>query len=203
MRCIRVHRASRYAPCAAAMFALGLVAQQGRGQQPIPPPNYPVYPQPYPIQPMPIGNPSGQQVLLPAYHAPSIVLAAPTEGAALPMDKPVAVLRFTSSEPLDPIDALSFSVSLDAQDKTRLFQMSQGEAWGPLIAPGETIVSGQHEVAARICTSHGACGTVKATVIVAATAPTQIASTKTSEKAKDAKNKVWSAVLQAARALLH
>src|SRR6266566_757343 len=94
MRCIRVHRARRSTPCMAAMLALGAAAHNARAQTSPPP----------------------------AYRAPTIVVAAPADGTPLPEDKPVAVLRFMSSEPTDPIDALSFSVAVDGKDKTALFK---------------------------------------------------------------------------------
>lgn len=207
MRCIRVHRARRFAPCVAAMLALG-AAQEARAQS-YPPPAYPGYPQPYPPQqypypqPIPPTSPGGQPAPLPAYRAPTIIVAAPTDGTALPEDKPVAVLRFMSVEPTDPIDALSFSVAVDGKDKTALFQATQGEAWGPLAGPNESLTAGQHELAARICTSHGECSTAKATVTVVATGSgLQVNAAKAAE-AKQKRTKILDAVLQAARVLFH
>ena len=66
------------------------------------------------------------------YRAPTIIVAAPATGSTLPDDKPVAVFRFMTNEPLDPIDALTFSVSVDGKDRTSLFQLAQSEAWGRL-----------------------------------------------------------------------
>ncbi len=172
MRCIRVHRARRSTPCMAAMLALGAAAHNARAQTSPPP----------------------------AYRAPTIVVAAPADGTPLPEDKPVAVLRFMSGEPTDPIDALSFSVAVDGKDKTALFQAAQGEAWGPLTAPNETLNPGQHELVARICTSHGACTTVKATVtIVASASGLPVAAAKAESKQKKAR--ILDAVVQAIRVL--
>jgi hypothetical protein len=136
----------------------------------------------------------------PAYRAPTIIVAVPADGTPLPEDKPVAVLRFMSIEPTDPIDALSFSVAVDGKEKTALFQASQGEAWGPLIGSNETLSAGQHELVARICTSHGACATAKATVtVVASPSGLQIAAAKT--EAKQKKARIIDALVQAIRVL--
>jgi hypothetical protein len=190
------------------MLALSFTAHKAEAQT-YPPQPYPGYPQPYPPpqypypQSMPPTTPSGQPAPLPTYHAPTILVAAPTDGTPLPEDKPVAVLRFLSSEPTDPIDALSLSVAVDGNDKTSLFQATPGEAWGPLAAPNEALTAGQHELVARICTSHGECGTAKATVtIVANNSGLQEAALKAAES-KQKKTKILDAVLQAARVLFH
>lgn len=206
MRCIRVHRANRYVPCVAAMLALGALAHKAKAQT-YPQP-YPGYPQPYPQQPYPYPQPvqpvpsqPGPPITLPTYHAPTIIVAAPAEGTPLPEDKPVAVLRFMSVEPTDPIDALSFSVAVDGKDKTSLFQATPGEAWGPLADPTETLAAGQHELVARICTSHGECGTAKSTVTVAANVSgVQVGAAKVAES-KQKKTKILDAVVQAVRVL--
>ncbi|MGI8401223.1 MAG: hypothetical protein ACR2NS_06410 [Gemmatimonadaceae bacterium] len=207
MRCIRIPRASRHVACVATMLALSVGVSKANGQQPYPPPGYPVYPQPYPPQqypypqPIPTGAPAGVPATLPAYRRPVISVAAPTEGTAVPEDKPVAVLRFMSGEPLDPIDALSFSITVDGKDRRSLFQLTEGEAWGRLADPSEVLAAGQHEVAARICTSRGECGTTKATItVVAESASIQLAST--AAKAVKKKTKIFDAVLQAARVLI-
>ena len=205
MRRIRFRGAHRF--WIVSILAIGATGHGAGAQQPYPPQNYPVYPQPslpqqYPAS-TPLGSAGTQQGQLPSYRSPTITLAAPAEGIALPEDKPVAVLRFMSGEPLDPIDALSFSVVVDGHDRTALFQLSQGEAWGSLAAQEESLAAGQHEVIARICTAHGACGTTKSTVtVVAATSLGQLAAPKSVAKAKEKKNKVLDAVIQAARALI-
>ena len=207
MRCKRIHLARLYATCVAAMVALCATSVRAAAQQPYPPPNYPGYPQPYP-QPQypypqqPAGSAPGQvPTTLPAYRTPLIIVAAPTEGTTLPEDKPVAVLRFMSVEPLDPIDALSFSVSVDGKDKTALFRLTQGEAWGPLAEPNEVLASGQHEITARICSARGSCGTTKATVTVVARSGLE-AATSSAAKTKEKKTKVLDAAVQAARILI-
>ena len=163
---MRVNSIRRYGPCCTAILTLLSASALASAQQPYPPSGYPVYPQaypqpqyPYPQQPTPPVQ--GQlPAALPTYRTPLIIVAAPTEGTTLPEDKPVAVLRFMSVEPLDPIDALSFSVSVDGKDKTGLFRLTQGEAWGPLAEPNEILTSGQHEITARICSARGSCGTI-------------------------------------------
>jgi hypothetical protein len=101
------------------------------------------------------------------FHAPAIALASPMEGFAVPQDKAVAVFRFSASEPSDPIDALSFSVSVDGQDRTSQFQLVGNEAWGQLSATGRALGVGPHDVWARVCSQRGICtvarGTVQAT----------------------------------------
>jgi hypothetical protein len=136
----------------------------------------------------------------PAYSAPTLIVAAPADGTPLPEDKPVVVLRFMSVEAADPINALSFSVAVDGKDKTSLFQASQGEAWGPLVGPDETLSAGQHELAARICTSHGACATAKATVMLVANT-SGVQGTVAKIEGKQKKSKFFDAVVQAIRVL--
>jgi len=106
-----------------------------------------------------------------------------------------------SVEPTDPIDALSFSVAVDGKDKTSLFQATPGEAWGPLADPSEILSAGQHELTARICTSHGECGTAKTTVtVVAAASGLQVSAAKAAET-KQKRTKILDAVVQAVRVL--
>jgi hypothetical protein len=207
MRCIRVHRARRAWPCAAALLALGGAVQRASAQATYPPPTYPQQPYPayptYPQYPPPPGVPQGTTVLAP-YRVPLIAVAQPAEGIAIPDDKPVAVFRFASGEPMDPLDALSFSVTVDGVERTSLFQLTQGEAWGPLASAGELLSAGQHDVRARICTSHGACGTAKATVnIVPAASVIQLgAGSAASQSKSQRRGRVLDAVLQAARILI-
>ena len=68
--------------------------------------------------------------------------------------------------------------------------------------PPPNYPAGQHDIAARICTSHGECGMTKATVLITSSASTlQLAATKSLDKASR-KGKVLDAVLQAARVLI-
>jgi hypothetical protein len=173
MRCIGVEPLMRVATLVAAIVALAATAHDARAQT----------------------------AALPEYHAPTILIAAPAAGTALPEDRPVAVLRFVSTEPTDPIDALSFSIAVDGKDKTGLFQATQGEAWGPLVEPNETLASGQHELVARICTSHGACGIAKATVTVVAS-PSGLPLGAAKAEPKQKKGKILDAIMQAIRVLL-
>jgi len=138
-----------------AMLVVG-VASQGSAQQPVP------VPQPQPSSSAPGIGP---------YRPPVIALAQPAEGATLPQDKPVVVFRFAQGEPNDPIDLASFAVVVDGHDRTRLFQVTAAEAWGPLtsapVAPNDsTIASGIHQLSARVCSARGACGFTAATLTV-------------------------------------
>jgi hypothetical protein len=212
MRCIRVHRARRAWSCAAALVALGVGAQRASAQQ--------TYPLPYPQQPYP-GYPTYPQVpqypstqptvpiipqtaLLPAYRPPLIAVAQPAEGIALPDDKPVAVFRFATGELLDPLDALSFTVTVDGEDRTGLFQATPGEAWGPLSSQGELLSPGEHDVRARICTAHGTCSVAKSTVnIVPAASVIQLgAGSAASQSKTQRRGRVLDAVMQAVRVLI-
>ncbi len=209
MRCIRAHRAQRGAYRAAVMLATIAAFSKAKAQtyppQPYPgyPPQYPQQPYPYPQVP-PVGSvPSQPGTPIPEYHTPLIIVAAPTQGSTLPDDKPVVVLRFMSNEPTDPIDALTFSVTMDGKDKTPLFQLTQGEAWGRIAEPSEVLTAGSHDIAARICTAHGECGTTKTTVtVVSSSSVAQVANGTAAVKAKK-KAKIFDAVLQAARVLFH
>jgi hypothetical protein len=144
-------------------------------------------------------SPSPVDSALPAYRPPLIVIAQP-DNVAVPQDKPVIVIRFGAGEPDDPIDAHSFAVSVDGIDVTTLFQLSGGEAWGPLAAgPGELAVN-NHEVVTRICSVRGTCSTSrkviaveKPSVAVAPPPPLQSASRK---------KRVIDALLGALRSLL-
>ena len=206
MRCIRVHRARRRIHCAAALLAVCVSGRAAAAQQPYPgyPPQYPQYPQ-YPQLP-PTGLPGQptQPVVLAPYRLPVIAVAQPAEGVAIPDDKPVVVLRFATVEPTDPLDALSLSVSVDGEDRTSLFQFTQGEAWGPIAVGGELLSAGPHEVRARICTAHGVCSTAKATVnIVPASTLTQLSAGASANKTSQRRGRVFDAVLQAVRVLIH
>lgn len=142
------------------------------------------------------------------YHAPVIVLSQPGDGGALPADKPVVVFRFSAGEGTDPIDALSFAVSVDGADRTDRFQMTNGEAWGT-ISDSSTSASGPYDVRARICSARGSCATVHGTV--STTAADQLATPALRASATVAKPasqrrtrsviKVLDKVLQAARVL--
>ena len=117
-----------------------------------------------------------QVPLLPAapsiatYRAPAIVLAHPPAGGNVPSDRPVVVFRFAAGEQGDPIDVRSFVVTVDGVDRTSFFRVTASEAWGPLRkasgrrpSPGRP---GSHDIAARICSTRGVCGTVTGSVAV-------------------------------------
>lgn len=166
---------------------------------PQPAPGYPTYPSP------PATTGPGTSATLPAYRPPVITLAQPADGVVLPDDKPVAVLRFAALEQLDPIDALSLSVTVDGEERTSLFTLTQGEAWGRLSTPGELLSPGQHELRARICSARGACGVAKATVtVVSSTSLLQrLGTTPASQQTTTSRgSRVLGAVLQAVRVLI-
>lgn len=108
------------------------------------------------------------------YQAPTIALVQPPDGGSVPQDKPVVVFRFAPGEADDPLDLRSFAVAVDGQDRSALFQVTATAAWGPLAAPANGAAAatglspGPHQVAARICSSRGACREVSVTVTVAA-----------------------------------
>ena len=117
---------------------------------------------------------TGRRVGSGGYRAPSVVLAYPEAHAALPADKAVVVLRFAQGEAGDPIDPGSFKVTVDGVDRTALFRVAEGEAWGPLgdaSAAGSTGVAtgvspGPRTVSARICSARGVCGVLSVVVDV-------------------------------------
>ena len=126
------------------------------------------------------GVPTPGQTLATPYRLPAIALVQPQDGGVVYQDRPVIVVRFALGEPTDPIDATSLAVNVDGVDRTKLFQTSGSDAWGPL-APagvGDSLAIGAHHVTARICSQRGACAMTQATVAVipnaaatAATAP--------------------------------
>jgi hypothetical protein len=102
---------------------------------------------------------------LSVYRPPALALVQPAAGGSIPQDRPVVVFRFASGEATDPIDAGSFAVIVDGQSRSALFQVTAGEAWGPIF-PTEESRAGSHQVTARICSTRGACSETSATVVV-------------------------------------
>jgi hypothetical protein len=106
----------------------------------------------------------------PPFRPPALALEQPASNTSVPQDKPVILFRFAPGDSTDPVDARSFTVSVDGTDRTGLFQVARDMAWGPL-APVEQLASlatGAHSVVARVCSIRGACVDVRATVSVAA-----------------------------------
>ena len=153
-------------------------------------------PAPGPAQPSPL-PPSSQ----PAYRPPALALVQPAAGGSIPADRPVVVLRFAQGEPNDPIDVGSFAIAVDGHDRTRQFQVTATEAWGPLgmqdIA-GSPLEAGAHQLAARICSARGACTELSATVSVV---PPAVGSSP-GEPADIRRRKVLAALLDAIKKLL-
>lgn len=102
------------------------------------------------------------------FRPPSIVLAYPAGGVALPADKPLVVFRFQVGQRDDPIDPRAFRATLDGVDHTARFRITATEAWGQLgdsaAAPG--LSPGTHLIGARVCSARGACGRVSTRVEV-------------------------------------
>ncbi|MGI8496135.1 MAG: hypothetical protein ACR2OG_00925 [Gemmatimonadaceae bacterium] len=116
-------------------------------------------------------QPAAPPTAIVAYRIPQIAIVQPLPGGSVPQDKPMVVFRFVPGELTDPIDAASFQLSVDGVDRTSLFQIGSGEAWGPLAplmsgAAGSALSVGPHQLSARICSSRGACGTAQAPVLV-------------------------------------
>lgn len=141
--------------------------------------------------------------VLAPYRAPSIALVQPAPGGTVPQDRPVVVFRFAQGEPTDPIDAASFAVAVDGRDCTSLFQVSAGEAWGPLalidaVNSASALTPGDHQVAARICSSRGSCAAVATAITVVLTS----AKPSVAPKPIDRKSTLVDLLLAAARKLL-
>lgn len=167
---------------AAALVAYSL-AQPLRAQTPTPPA-------------------SGATPAIAPYRAPSIALVEPLDGGVVYQDRPVIVLRFAIGEATDPIDASSFTINVDGADRTKLFQTSASEAWGPLASTsaGEPPLGpGPHHISARICSSRGACTMAQATVsaIPAAASPAAMPAT-----GRSLHHRLLDAALNAARRIL-
>ena len=156
--------------------------------------------QPAPVPPSP-GSPAPQSpppAAIAAYRAPVIALVQPAGGGTVPQDKPVVVFRFAQGEATDPLDARSFAVSVDGEDRTALFQVAAAEAWGPLADGAHALAAGAHQVTARICSARGACAAVSATVTIV---PPQQAGASTAASGSR-RERLIDLVLQAARRLL-
>lgn len=139
----------RVAPVAiASLFAL-TIAYYGEAQQPV------------------TGSPQ-----LPSYHPPVLALAQPVNGGSVPQDRPVVVFRFAAGDSTDPVDARSFTVTVDGKDRSAGFQAAHDMVWGVLATPNEAsaLSPGAHTMTARICSIRGSCGEVSASITVSAPA---------------------------------
>lgn len=132
---------------------------------------------------------------LPAYRPPVLALVQPSGSATVPQDVPVVVFRYAQGEPDDGVDLRSFRVLVDGDDRTSLFQMQDGKAWGPLIGTG-SLPLGSHTVTARLCSTRGACAAVTASVT--AVAPDGATATK----GESHRDNLLGALLAALRELL-
>lgn len=107
---------------------------------------------------------------LPSYHSPLLALAQPANGGSVPQDRPVIVFRFAPGDSTDPVDARSFTVTVDGKDRSAGFQAAHDMVWGALAPPDEAsgLTAGAHAIVARICSIRGSCGEVSASVMISA-----------------------------------
>ena len=112
--------------------------------------------------------PLASRAVGPEFRPPSIELAYPASGGALPADKALIVFRFEAGEANDPIDPSAFRATVDGIDHTSRFRVTPTEAWGQLADSSATpgLTPGSHVVGARVCSTRGACGSVSARVEV-------------------------------------
>ena len=147
--------------------------------------------------------PSAPPPVVAPYRLPAIALVQPQDGGAVYQDRPVIVLRFAAGESTDPVDATSLAVSVDGVDRTKLFQTSAADAWGPL-APNDAtdapLALGAHHVAARICSARGACALSEATVSVIPNAASALPNAP--EAGRSLHHRILDAALSVARRIL-
>ncbi|NUP57089.1 MAG: hypothetical protein HOQ19_14755 [Gemmatimonadaceae bacterium] len=137
------------------------------------------------------------------YRLPALALVQPQDGGAVYQDRPVIVLRFAAGESTDPVDATSLTVSVDGVDRTKLFQTSAADAWGPLAPTGATdapLAMGAHHVAARVCSIRGACAITEATISVIPNAASTAATAPAA--GRSIHQRILDAALSAARRIL-
>ncbi|HEX8850733.1 MAG TPA: hypothetical protein VF761_14480, partial [Gemmatimonadaceae bacterium] len=92
-------------------------------------------------------------------------------------------------------------VTVDGIDRTKLFQTSGTDAWGPLApnaASDPPLAAGAHLVTARICSQRGACAMTQATVSVIPSAATAAAPAA----GRSLHSRLLDAALNAARRIL-
>lgn len=113
---------------------------------------------------------------LPSYHPPVLVLAQPANGGSVPQDRPVLVFRFAPGDSTDPVDARSFTITVDGKDRSAGFQAAHDMVWGALTPREEAagLSAGAHAVVARICSIRGSCGDVSASITVSAALDTNV-----------------------------
>ena len=111
---------------------------------------------------------------LPSYHPPLLALVQPAADGSIPHDRPIVVFRFAPGDSTDPVDARSFTITVDGKERSAGFQAARDMVWGALATPDEApaLGTGAHTLVARICSIRGSCGEVSASVtITAAAAP--------------------------------
>lgn len=150
-------------------------------------------------------QPAGAPVL-PTHRLPVIALVQPAEGATLAQDRPIVMFRFAGGEPNDPIDLATFAVTVDGVDRTSLFQVTAGEAWGPLVSANTVPPAGIHQLTARICSARGACAVASTAVSVVPGVTSQPAAggaaVDSSSSASSRRRRVIDVILDALKKLL-
>jgi hypothetical protein len=114
-------------------------------------------------------GPGAAQTGVVPYRPPAIALVQPQDGGTVYQDRPIVIMRFAVGEASDPVDARSFTIDVDGTDRTKLFQVTSAEAWGPLasnVGNESTVTVGPHHINARICSSRGACAMAQAMVSI-------------------------------------
>lgn len=172
--------------------------QQPTPQPPNPPPPQPA-PMPLPPPPPHLPPPAVGPPAVQPYRSPVIALVQPAAGTVLPQDRPVAVFRFSAGEASDPVDAGTFAVSVGGHDRTSLFHVTAGEAWGPLGPAGAEPAVGSHEVRARVCSTRGACAMTTALVTIGTPG---LGTEKRKDPEKDRRSRLLDFLLDAAKTLL-
>lgn len=154
------------------------------------------------LQSQTIAAPTPGAPTIASYRLPAIALVQPQDGGAVYQDRPVIILRFTAGEPTDPVDVTSLAVSVDGVDRSKLFQTSGSDAWGPLApsaASDPPLALGGHRITARICSQRGACAMTQATVLAIPNAATATSAPAT---ARSIHQRMLDAALNAARRIL-
>ena len=111
------------------------------------------------------------------FFGPTIALASPSPGGAVPADRPSVVFRLVmpaeprDATPADSIDARSFRLWVDGGERTSAFRVELDEARGMIAESSATTPTSlspdrAHAVSARICSWRGVCATTHAVVLV-------------------------------------
>jgi len=169
---------------------------------------------------LPAQQPPPPPITLPSYQPPVLVVEVPASGNAIPLDKPVVVFRFAAGQPDDAVDPSSLRVWVDGIDRTALFQIGSGQAWGALasaskadgtgssgsVAADPSLAPGAHLVSARLCSMRAVCSTLNSAINVMATVPSPTPATggitSSGAKPRSTLQKLLDVLLAGARRLL-